>query len=252
MSATDFKDHFSTASDAYRRYRPHYPAELFAWLADLAPARDLAWDCATGTGQAARSLAQHFTKVIASDASAQQISQAQRTANIEYVVAGAETLQLEADSVDLITVAQALHWFDQTAFYANAWRSLKPLGVLAVWKYDLAMIEPAVDAVVKWYYHDVVGPYWPPERILIEKGYPPLLPPFTSLAVKPFAMQASWSRDDLLGYLGTWSASKYFQQATQQNPLALIEEKLMAVWEKAGEHKNVHWPLQLRIGCKHD
>ena len=252
MTAADFKDHFSTASEAYRRYRPHYPAKLFSDLADLTPGRDLAWDCATGTGQAAQALSSHFNKVIASDASTQQISQARPAANIEYVVASAEALQLADDTVDLITVAQALHWFEQAAFYANAWRCLKPQGVLAVWKYDLAVIEPAVDAVVNWYYHDVVGPYWPPERVYIEQGYPPLPQPFTAIQAKPFAMQADWTRDDLLGYLGTWSASKYYQQAKQQDPLALIEEKLLAVWADAAEHKPVRWPLQLLIGSKHD
>lgn len=252
MNTADFKDHFSTASDAYRRYRPGYPAQLFDWLTQQAPGKELAWDCATGTGQAARALAQHFAKVIASDASAQQINQAQAAAHVEYVVASAEAMPLGDDSVDLITVAQALHWFDQAAFYQNAWRLLKPRGVLAVWNYNLAHVDPGVDDVVRWYYHEVVGPYWPPERAQVEQGYPPIPAPFTSMQAPEFAMQANWNLHDLLGYLSTWSAGKYYQQVTQQNPLDLVQPRLCEAWGDPEQARQVRWPLRLQLGIKHD
>ncbi len=159
-----FADHFSAASADYARYRPDYPDRLFAYLADRAPGRRRAWDCATGNGQAARGLARHFAEVIATDASAQQIASAPPHRRVSYRVAPAEDSGLPDESVELITVAQALHWFDRPRFWPEARRVLVPRGVIAVWCYDLLSIDAEVDAVVGRLYRDVVGPYWPPER----------------------------------------------------------------------------------------
>ena len=252
MTAADFKDHFSTSSDAYQRYRPGYPAELFAWLAQRAPGNTLAWDCATGTGQAARALAEHFSKVIASDASAQQISQAQTMDNIEYVVARAESMVLDDNSIDLISVAQALHWFEQAVFYRIAWRCLKPGGILAIWHYNLVSVEPVVDEVIHWYYHQILGPYWPAERALVEQGYPPMPAPFTAIASPEFNMQRNWSMHELLGYLSTWSAGKNYEQTTQHDPLKLLQPRLSAAWGEPEQTRLVRWPLRLQTGIKHD
>ena len=249
MSA-EFKDHFSTQSSQYQRYRPHYPAELFAWLAKLAPQNSLAWDCATGNGQAAQALANHFANVIATDASENQIAQCPAYPRVEYRVAGAEHAPFEDASVDLITVAQALHWFDQTRFFQEAWRVLRKDAVLAVWSYNLLSINPQIDAIVNHYYQDIVGPYWPPERQLVEKGYPPLPAPFQEIDVPAFAMTTQWTREDLLGYLRTWSASVYYAKVQQHDPLSHIRDALAQAWEDPEQAVTVHWPLQMRVGIK--
>jgi SAM-dependent methyltransferase len=252
MSSSQFKDHFSTSSDQYQRYRPGYPEALFEYLAGISPARELAWDCATGTGQAARELARLFTNVVASDASTQQIAQAERDDRIDYRVMPAEQPALAAQSVDLITVAQALHWFDQARFYNAAWEILKPDGVLAVWSYKLLSVNPAIDKVVKHFYHDIVGPYWPQERKLIEQGYPPLPKLFNNIETPMFAMQSEWSASDLLGYLGTWSASRYYQAEQGTDPLDQIREELLQAWGDGDTIRLIHWPLHIRVGKKQD
>lgn len=249
MSAK-FKDHFSTQSSQYQRYRPHYPAALFGWMAGLTQEHTLAWDCATGNGQAAQALANHFDKVLATDASDNQIAQCLAHSRIKYRVADAEHAPLEDNSVDLITVAQALHWFDQTQFFQEAWRVLKQSGVLAVWSYNLLSINPQIDAIVYHYYQDIVGPYWPPERRLVENGYPPLPSPFHEIDVPDFAMNTRWTLADLLGYLGTWSASVYYARDRDRDPLSQIRTALTQVWQDPEQRVTVHWPLQLRVGCK--
>ena len=163
-----FKDHFSNQAADYARFRPRYPREMFEYLGTTAPGRKLAWDCATGNGQAAVELAEVFDRVIATDASEKQIANAQPHERVEYRVAPAEESSVESDSIDVIVVAQALHWFDLDRFYAEARRVLKPRGVLAASAYNLLRIEPAIDAIVDRYYHEVVGPFWPPERKLVE------------------------------------------------------------------------------------
>ncbi|MCU0933548.1 MAG: class I SAM-dependent methyltransferase, partial [Thiobacillaceae bacterium] len=174
----EFKDHFSTRSSRYAAFRPCYPVELFTYLASLTPGHDLAWDCATGSGQAARGLAKHYTRVSATDASTAQIDAAAPHARVEFRVAPAQDSGLPDRSADLTTVAQAAHWFDLQAFYAEVRRVLKPDGLLAIWCYERLAIEPAVDAIVEDFYGGLLGPYWPPERRLVESGYRDLDFPF--------------------------------------------------------------------------
>lgn len=247
---SNFKDHFSTQSSQYLRFRPHYPHSLFEWLAQQTPGHQLAWDCATGSGQAAQALADHFDHVIATDASANQIAQCRPLPRIEFKVASAELAPFTDASVDLITVAQALHWFDQDKFFQEAWRVLKTRGVLAVWNYKMLSVNPQIDAIVQHYYQDIVGPYWPPERRLIEMGYASLPEPFTEVEVPAFAMTSQWILDDLLGYLGTWSASVYYQKAQGHEPLALIQEELTQTWGTPEKIMTINWPMQIRVAYK--
>jgi SAM-dependent methyltransferase len=244
----NFKDHFSSESPNYARFRPRYGRELFAYLASLVSNHRLVWDCATGNGQAAIPLSEFFDRVIATDASEEQIRSAIPSPRIDYRVARAEKTDLEARSCDLITVAQALHWFDLAVFYTEAKRVLKPEGVLAVWSYNLLRIDPDVDAIVSRFYAETVGPFWPPERKLVEKGYRDVPFPFEELNAPEFAMTAEWSVDTLLGYLRTWSASKRYEQELGQNPVSLIESELRSAWPKQGNALLVHWPLAIRIG----
>ena len=242
-----FKDRFSGHASDYARFRPRYPRELFAYLADIAPERDCAWDCATGNGQAAVALAEFFQHVIATDASEKQIENGQSHERVVYRVARAERSELAAASVDLITVAQALHWFDCDAFFAEAKRVLKPNGVLAVWTYNLFMVSPEIDRLIETYYDETVGPYWDFERRLVETGYRTIAFPFDELSPPRFRMQAEWSFDNVLGYLRTWSATKGFIAARGFDPVVSIGEQLRSAWGKS-KTKEIVWPLSLRVG----
>lgn len=248
--STSFKDHFSTESGAYAAYRPGYPASLFHYLADQAPARQLAWDCATGTGQAAVALTEHFAQVVATDASQGQIKQAQRHAKIAYQVAPAEQTPFDDQSIDLITVAQALHWFNTTDFFNEVERLLKYNGVVAIWTYNLLRITPEIDPLIEHFYHHTVGPYWPPERRLVEQGYSETDFPFARLNTPAFAMESDWELEQLLGYLATWSAVKRFKQEKQEDPLPALHNQLRDAWGQPGRRRKIHWPLQLMAGKK--
>lgn len=243
-----FKDHFSTQATDYAKYRPTYPADLFAYLAALVPEHACAWDCGTGNGQAALGLAPHFTKVIATDPSAKQIAQAPPHAQVEYRVATAERTDLASNSIDLLTVAQALHWFDFEKFYAEARRVLKPQGVLAVWCYTLLEGEPRVDALLNEFYFDIVGPYWPPERKLLENNYADIPFPLRQIAAPRFYMKKEWNLEDLLGYLGTWSAVQRFMAQHGEDPRERIRPRLAEAWGEAAQPKLVQWPLHLKVG----
>lgn len=243
-----FKDHFSGHADDYTRYRPSYPHAVFAWLAAQVPQHERAWDCATGNGQAAVGLAEFFADVVATDASDSQIAAAKPHARVRYAVAPAERSDLAARSLDLITVGQALHWFDFTAFYAEAARVLKPGGVLAAWSYGLMQITPAVDAAVWRLYEPIVGPYWPPERRYVEERYRSLPFPFREIAVPAFAMEALWTLEQLTGYLGTWSAVRRYRKEQGGDPLALIADELSAAWGDAETARKVVWPMFMRVG----
>ncbi len=178
----------------------------------------------------------------------EQIQSATSNPRIEYRVAPAEKTGLEEASGDLITVAQALHWFDLAAFYAEAKRVLKAEGVLAVWSYNLLRIDPAIDLIVSRFYTDTVGPFWPPERKLVEKGYRDLPFPFEELKAPDFAMTAEWSVEALLGYLATWSASKRYQEELGQDPVTLIDRELRRAWPEPEKSLLVSWPLAIRVG----
>jgi ubiquinone/menaquinone biosynthesis C-methylase UbiE len=241
----EFKDHFSKQAADYAKFRPRYPKQLFQWLASIAPGRDLAWDCATGNGQAAVELAEVFGRVVATDASEKQVANAERHAGVQYRVASAEASGLESSSIDLITVAQALHWFDLAKFYSEARRVLKPRGIVAAWAYKLATVARPIDAVVNHYYEDVVGPYWPAERGLVEK-FEELSFPFPAVETPAFEMVVEWNVEQLLGYLGTWSATQRFMAAEKCNPLEGVEKELRKVW--GAETRRVTWPLTIKVG----
>jgi SAM-dependent methyltransferase len=162
-------------------------------------------------------------------------------------VAPAEESGIGAETIDLVTIAQALHWFELERFYAEVWRVLKPEGVIAASAYNLLHVEPAIDAVINHYYFDIVGPYWPPERALVEK-FEELRFPFPEIAPPPFEMTADWKVEHLLGYLRTWSATQRFMAANQTDPLKDVEKELRSAWGDAEQSRHVVWPLTVRIG----
>lgn len=242
-----FKDHFSGHASDYARFRPRYPRELFAYLASLAPHRELAWDCATGNGQAALGLAEHFARVTATDASEKQIANAREHPRVEYRVATAEESGLESQSIALISVAQALHWFDRAKFFAEAERVLEHGGILAVIVYNFFRTSPAIDDIANRFYNDVVGAYWDFERRDVENSYHDIEFPFMEVRAPEFRMTVTWSLEEVLGYIRTWSATKGFINANGFDPVDSLGEELRPLWTEA---RPVEWPLRVVVRRK--
>ncbi|AMV71616.1 class I SAM-dependent methyltransferase [Desulfuromonas carbonis] len=243
-----FKDHFSSQAAAYRSYRPDYPPLLFAWLAAQCPRHQAAWDCGCGNGQAALGLTPHFATVYASDPSTAQVAEAIPHPAVHYSVASAEDSHLPAAAIDLVVVAQALHWFDFERFYAEVRRVTRPGGVLAAFSYGEVQLGPAFDPIIDHFYHDVVGPYWPPERRHVDAGYRSIPFPFAEITAPFLELQADWDLDHLLGYLGTWSALRGFRRATGDDPLPNLRQSLVQQWGDPAQCRPVRWPLALRVG----
>lgn len=217
---------------------------LYQFLADNCQRHQLAWDCATGNGQAALSLAGHFQAVIATDASEQQIASAEPHPQINYAVAAAESSGLDDSSVDLVTVAQALHWFDIEAFFAEAARVLRRGGLLSAWSYEVATVNDVVDPVFAAIM-DEVEPFWPPQRTIVMNRYRDIEFPWDEVEVAPIAMQESWTVEQMLGYFRTWSATKRYQKEHGLDPIALHEETLRSAWGDVA--RTVSWPLTIKV-----
>lgn len=205
------------------------------------------WDCGTGSGQAAVPLASRFDEVVASDPSYSQLEHAQRDERVKYVAMTAEASALESGSVQLLTVAQALHWFNHTRFYSEARRVLVAGGVIAVWTYALLTVNPEIDALVLDFYRNEVGPFWPAERALVDAGYSTLTFPFHELPVPEFRMTAAWTFEQFIGYVNTWSAVTRYRKAKGINPVDRFADALRPVWQAATVHE-VRWPLEVRVG----
>lgn len=243
-----FRDHFSAHAALYASARPRYPAALFDWLATLGPARDTAWDCGTGSGQAALELARHYRRVLATDASPEQIANAIAHPRIEYRVARAEDSGQAPAGVDAITVAQALHWFDLKAFYAEARRVLRPGGALVAWCYTQPTVDPACDALTEEFYRNIVGPYWPEERKYVEEGYRSFDFPLREAAAPAFEMCEIWTPAQFLAYLRSWSATRRYLAARGTDPVEPLAKKLEPLWKKGS--RPVRWPVHVRAGIK--
>jgi SAM-dependent methyltransferase len=239
-------DHFSGHAVDYARFRPGYPEPLFDWIGSLAENHDLAWDCGCGNGQASMPLAERFARVIATDLSPQQIAAAPPHPRIDYRVAPAEASGLADHCADLVTVAQALHWFDLDRFHAEVKRVLKPGGVLVAWTYQLLRSEPAVDAVLADFYTGTLGPHWPPERKWVDAAYQGMPFPLVEIAVPNFEIRLQWTLADLLAYVGTWSATQRFIAANSHSPMPALGEKLRPVWGDG--RRPIVWPIALRAG----
>ena len=245
-----FKDYFSGHAQEYSEFRPSYPETMYRWLSDQCLQHDCAWDCATGNGQAAVALTEYFMEVYATDASAEQINNAIERPKIRYRVAHAEQCGLQGRSIDLVTVAQALHWFDHNKFYAEVNRVLKPGGLFAAWTYELPVISTAVDAVVWRLYEDITGAYWSPERALVDDGYRSLAFPFREVTVPQFSMTLNWNLQQYMGYLGTWSAVHKYHADKGQHPLDLVSVQLEEAWGDPGKIKCIVWVLHVRAGFR--
>lgn len=246
IAEVSFADHFSEKSAQYAAARPTYPAALFAALASAAPGRDRAWDCATGSGQAALGLAGHFGQVEATDASAQQIEHAAPAPNVRYSVQPAESTSFEASSFDAVCVAQALHWFDVERFYAEVKRVLRPRGVLLVTAYGWSSVSREFDAEQQRLVIDPIEPYWPAQNQLIMRGYRDLAFPFEPIEIPPMSIEVRWTLDQYVDYMGTWSATRRFL-AKEPAFLENARAELRKAWP-GPEARTVTMPLVVLCG----
>ncbi|HEU6443329.1 MAG TPA: class I SAM-dependent methyltransferase [Microvirga sp.] len=243
-----FKDHFSTRSSDYAAYRPTYPRALVDYLAGLCTQTEVALDVGCGTGQLSVLLAERFSRVVATDASAQQIGKAEAHERVEYRVAPAEQSGLSACSADLITAAQAAHWFDLNTFYEEARRVGKPGAVLALITYGVIQADPEIAPVIQHFYRSVVGAYWPPERRHVEEGYRSFAFPFEEWDTPPLAIEVQWQASDLIGYVGTWSAVRGLEKAQGREPLERFQRDLLSRWGESQRRRIIRFPLSLRVG----
>lgn len=239
---------FSGHAADYAAWRPRYPQALFEWLAAVAPARRVAWDCATGNGQAAHGLVNEFARVIATDASPDQLANADPHPRIEYRHATAEQSGLRDGAVDVVTVAQALHWFDIPAFFTEVERVLAPGGVVAAWSYALARVSPKMDAIVETFYNRTVGPYWSPRRRLVDTGYATVAIPdaFEEMEPPNLEMEATWTLERFTAYLRTWSAVQSFIAEHGRDPVEQLQYELRPYWGEPHVTRRVRWPLAIR------
>jgi SAM-dependent methyltransferase len=244
-----FKDHFSTQAALYAAARPTYPPALFDWLAAQLDTHQHAWDAGTGNGQAALELAARFANVTATDASDAQLQQVTAHPRIRYLQAHSENAPLEDASVDLVTVAQAVHWFDMDAFNREVDRVLRPGGLVAVWVYGNIRVTPDIDRIEDHFYNGVVGDYWPAERRHIDIGLRDIHLPYPLLETPSFDMTAAWVPSQFTAYIGSWSAVQRYRAAHDDDPVLQLKRELLEVWG-AGERRKVRWPLTLKAARK--
>ncbi|MDB5257739.1 MAG: SAM-dependent methyltransferase [Chitinophagaceae bacterium] len=242
------KDLFSSHAEEYQKYRPSYPEELYLFLFTLVSKKETAWDCGTGNGQVAVVLAHYFEHVYATDLSEKQLQQAPSVSNIHYKIEPAEQTSFPDHLFDLITVAQAIHWFDFNLFYKEVRRTLKPEGIVAVMGYGLLRTEDSINLIIDHFYTQIIGPYWDTERRYIDEQYQTIPFPFEEIKAPAFNHTVEWNLHQLIGYLNTWSAVRFYEKKEQLNPLSLIEEQLGKAWGAANKTKSITFPILLRIG----
>ncbi len=248
MSKPD--DHFSALAKQYARGRIGYPAELTRFLVAQTPSRALVWDCATGTGQAALDLAPHFQQVVATDLSQALLDQATPHPRITYRCATAENSGLPDASADLITVAQAIHWFDLEAFWREARRVLRPDGILAFWGYTWPRISPEVDAALACF-NQHLTPYWPEKIKRLHDSYKTVNAPASLFTPLPgptpeFQITVAWTLENYLAHLRSWSATRYHREATGTDALEQATSSFAAAWGSA-EARTVVWEVPFKI-----
>jgi SAM-dependent methyltransferase len=241
------KDNFSRYSPAYAKYRPGYPPELFTYILGFVKEKEKAWDCGTGNGQSAKALSQYFKQVIATDISQGQLDNAHPAPNIRYTVESAEQTSIDDASIDLVTVAQAIHWFDLDRFYAELRRVAKPGAVLAVWCYSLLQVSPSIDNLISDHHFIVLKDHWDPERRYVDEQYANIPFPFEEITAPVFHICLRWSLEDLGGYLRTWSALQKFITACGHDPVDGLIEKLKPLWGNK-PLRQIIFPVHLRLG----
>lgn len=241
------KDNFSTQSDQYVRFRPLYPQELIDYLLSLIEEKGVCWDCGTGNGQLAVQLSEYFEKIFATDISEKQLGNAIQKKNIEYSLQPAESTNFEDQSFDLVTVAQAAHWFDHDQFNKEVKRILKPNGILALIGYGLVQVDKEINPTINHFYWKITKPYWDPERNHIEEKYQNIPFPYTEISDVPlFPIEKEMELEELVGYIGTWSAVQHYKKAIGHSPIDSLMNQLKSEW--SGGKVKVTFPLFMRVG----
>ena len=240
------KDRFSNHASGYATFRPTYPKELYEFLLKHVKRNHVAWDCGTGNGQVARDLAPYFKEVRATDISINQIKQAVPSANIYYSISPAEKTSFPDATFDLITVAQAIHWFNIQEFYSEVTRVARPDAFLAVWGYGVLRVSPPVDELIDDFYVNIIGPYWDAGRKLIDDHYKSVPFPFEEISAPSFGFSFEWTLAAFEGYLGTWSSVQKYIVANSANPVGALIEKIKLHWD--AQKLSVKFPLFMRCG----
>ncbi len=239
-------DYFSPLAHTYAKHRPHYPDSLFRYLSGLTSASHWAWDAGTGSGQAAIGLTPYFDRVYATDRSELQIRHALRNPGICYAAAVSSASALATESIDLIVAAQALHWFDRPGFFAEAARVLKPAGVIAAWCYGRLRVSSDVQPIVDRLYQTVQS-FWPQGRELVDNAYRSIEFPFNETAITPdFMIECSWTADDLLGYMHTWTATQRYRDHHQSDPVEAVAPDIHVKLKT--NRVRAQWPIHMRVG----
>ncbi len=249
----EYIKHFNQQTEQYLLCRPDYPKELFNYFAQLVPSDAIVWDCGTGNGQAAKELAARFSKVIATDINQKQLDVAVKAKNIEYICAPAEDTSIQTATVSLITVAQALHWFNFPEFYQEVKRVSKSNGYIAAWCYSLGFFDTDLDFPIKKLYYDILGAeFWPKERFYIDEQYQTIPFPFHKINTPQWSIDKKMTFNELIGYLSTWSAVKEYQLRQQRNPIELVYDELQSYWGDTAGVRVIHWPIHCLLGKVHD
>lgn len=245
----NYMQHFSEQSQDYLKFRPDYPKEMYQYLASLVLEHELAWDCGTGNGQAAAQLANYFNLVIATDISQEQLNVAMKKKNIRYHCWSAEKTEIPSHTVNLVTIAQALHWFDFDSFYREVNRVAADDAIIAGWCYALGSINEVVDLYIKKLYFVILGDeYWPKERQYINDEYKTIPFPYQKITTPQFVIRKMVDFSQLIGYLNTWSAVKEYEKLNQQNPIDLIYQDLQTAWGRVETERMMTWPIHLLVG----
>lgn len=241
-------DHFSTVSAAYAEFRPRYPRALFEYIASIAPRRRLAWDCGAGSGQATVDLAEWFDEVIGTDVSAEQLAQAPRHPKITWLVTPAESTPLVTGSIDVITIAQALHWFDHARFYAEVRRVAAPNAAICAWTYQAPQMDSPLGEVLRRHIFETLAGYWPPGRRHVDEGYRSIPFPFERLPTPTFSLEDRWGLAQLAGFIRSWSATARFVETQGHDPVPAMERELRALWRDPAEPRRITWPVVVLAG----
>lgn len=238
---------FSPFARQYAESRPKYPPELFKYLASLTDQHHLAWDCATGSGQAAVALAQHFERVIATDMSAEQVRHAAQHPRIEYRVTRSEESGIGDHSVNLVTVATAIHWFDLDSFYSEVERVVCPGGILAAWTYHGGYVDPPFDHIFKHFYWEVVSSYFAQGARLVDDRYEDILLPGQAVEAPNFKVSAEWNFDQMIAFIYSWSGTQEYKRQRGEDPVDLIRDELLQIWGGRETLHTVRWPLYIKV-----
>lgn len=240
-------DHFSSVSTAYATFRPHYPRALFEFISSIAQNHRRAWECGAGSGQATTDLVEYFDEVIATDISAKQIASALPHPRVRWIVSPAESTPIASQSIDLIAVAQALHWFDHKRFNAEVRRVAAPGAAIVAWMYGTPRMEGPVGAALDRLMFEILGTYWPPERNHVIAEYRTIPFPFQRIAAPTLSLEESWPLERIAGYARSWSATVQYRATHADDPVEAFEREARESWTE-GEPRAIVWPLTTIAG----